>query len=331
MRIAAIDCGSNSFHLLIADVGPHDSLIPIEDDKSLLYLGAEVATTGEISHASLLRARRVMKHYKLAIERHVVDHVVCVATSAIRTALNGDYVIESLSKTLGHPVKVISGDREAEIIFRAISAVSTLPEKRVLACDMGGGSLELMAGQRYGLEHAQSVPLGASRVARQLKVSDPLSDEDITSLQTLCRSNFAEFSRAYPPSHFSHIVVSSGTLSAIVSMARAQSDGYTSPPLSIVSVSAEELSEMCTSIITSTPKERRKLIGYDDARDEFIATAAVIAREISTLVSPDASWSISPYALREGLAFDLFETHSDDNAPAQKKLQTQRSPISKNG
>lgn len=303
MRIAAIDCGSNSFHLLIADVGPHDQLVVVEDDKSILHLGAEVASSGNISPSSLLRARRVIRHYKNLIERHMVEEVMCVATSAIRSASNGDEVIAALTKTLGHHVRVISGEEEARTIFRAISAISTLPESRVLACDMGGGSLELMAGQRHGLEHAISVPLGASRVARELHVSDPLSEDDIANITEKYKKSLKAFTQEYPPDLFSHIVASSGTLTTIVSMARALTDGYVSPPLSVITATSHEISTVCTTIISAVPDQRRKLLGYDNARDEFLSTAAVIARGLMSTVASHASWMISPYALREGLAF----------------------------
>ena len=105
MRIAAIDCGSNSFHLLIADYSGHDQMTVVEDDKSLLYLGAEVASNGSISQASLLRAKRVMRHYQTLIERHNVDIVKCVATSAIRSAENCRDGIDILSNVLGFQMR----------------------------------------------------------------------------------------------------------------------------------------------------------------------------------------------------------------------------------
>lgn len=260
-----------------------------------------------------------MRHYKNLILRHKVDVVRCVATSAIRSASNGGDVIVALSKTLGFPVRVISGDEEAETIFRAISAVSTLPETRVLACDMGGGSLELMAGQRTGLEHAISVNLGASRLAREMDVSDPLSTVDITHIESKCDELFKEFSREYPPDLFSHLVASSGTLTAIINMARSEKDGYISPPLSLSTASAQEIADVCDELITRDPTRRRKLAGYDDARDEFIATAAVIARRIATLVAADASWMISPYALREGIAFRIAD-QDEYEGPSQSDV-----------
>ncbi len=320
MRIAAIDCGSNSFHLLIADALGHDQLSVIEDDKTLLYLGAEVASLGSISPASLLRARRVMRHYKSLITRHNVDVVHCVATSAIRSAKNGSDVIDTLSKTLGHPVRVISGEEEAQTIFRAISAVSTLPESRVLACDMGGGSLELMAGQRYGLEGSISVSLGASRVARELKVSDPLTTADIDAIKHMCETYFEIFSHQYPSDLFSHIVASSGTLTTLITMARAQTDGYVSGPLSLLAASADEMTALCERIVYRTPDDRRNLLGYDNARDEFITTAAVIALEIAQLVSAQASWMISPYALREGIIFRVMDEADEYLIPHQSAV-----------
>jgi exopolyphosphatase/guanosine-5'-triphosphate,3'-diphosphate pyrophosphatase len=323
MRIAAIDCGSNSFHLLIADYSGHDQMTVVEDDKSLLYLGAEVASNGSISQASLLRAKRVMRHYQTLIERHNVDIVKCVATSAIRSAENGGDVIEKLSKVLGFPVRVISGEEEAKTIFRAIRAVSTLPETRILGCDMGGGSLELMAGQRDGLESAISVPLGASRVARELAVSDPLSIENSESLRLTCKNHFAEFNAEFPKDLFSHVVASSGTLTTIISMARAKFDGYISPPQAQLTATSYEMKEICTQIISLPKKQRRNLLGYDKTRDEYLAAAAVIASEISKLVSKDAPWIISPYALREGIVLTIAD-EQNEHVPVDQSSVAQR-------
>lgn len=324
MRIAAIDCGSNSFHLLIADSFGHDQFVVVEDDKSLLYLGAEVATSKKISSTSILRAKRVIKHYKTLIERHNVDLVRCVATSAIRSAENGGKIIELLSKTLGYPIRVISGEQEAQTIFRGISAVSVLPETRILACDMGGGSLELMAGQRHGLEFATSVPLGASRVAKELDVSDPLSQDDIKRIQEKCRDYFADFNKRYPADLFSHIVASSGTLTTLILMARSRIDGFESPLVAQLSATEAELIDLCDLVITLEPKQRKKLLGYDKIRDDYISTAAVIAIEISKLASKEASWLISPYALREGIILNitdnLTEEITDQSVIAQKTV-----------
>lgn len=312
MRVAAIDCGSNSFHLLIADAFEHDQMVVVEDDKTLLYLGAEVATTGKISPSSLERARRVMRHYKTLIKRHNVEAVKCVATSAIRTAINAANVIEVLTKTLGHQVRVISGEEEAKTIFRAISAVSSLPESRILACDMGGGSLEIMAGQRYGLEHAFSAPLGASRVARTIEVSDPLCENDISYIIKEWKKYFGEFGISFPANLFSHVVVSSGTLTSLITVARAMVDGHIAPPLVTTKCSAVELKSACEEIIRLPSKKRKKILGYDKTRDEYMPTAAVIALEISKLVSPDASWIISPYALREGMVLRIADEYNDE-------------------
>lgn len=320
MRVCAIDCGSNSFHLLIADIEKQDQFKIIADDKSLLYLGAEVASTGEISDASLLRARRVIRHYKTLIQRHNVEIVRCVATSAIRSASNGSEIIASLSKTLGSEIRVISGKLEAEIIFRGISAVSSLPESRVLNIDMGGGSLELMAGQRYGLEYAESEPLGASRLARELKVSDPLTKSDISKIEKKCDIHFKEFKEHFPSNSFTNIVVSSGTLNSLISMARAKVDGYESVTNSNISVTSKEMTDLCDEIISSTSSERRKLLSYDKTRDEFIQTAAVIAKKIEELAKNDSPWYSSPFALREGLVLKVGDELLENNLASQGEI-----------
>lgn len=320
MRVCAIDCGSNSFHLLIADIEKQDQFNIIADDKSLLYLGAEVASSGEISESSLLRAKRVIRHYKTLITLHNVEIVRCVATSAIRSARNGSEIIASLSKTLGSEIRVISGKTEAEIIFRGISAVSSLPESRVLNIDMGGGSLELMAGQRYGLEYAESEPLGASRVARELKVSDPLSKSDIAKIEKKCDKHFKEFKEHFPSNAFSNIVVSSGTLNSLVSMARARVDGYESVTNSNISVTSKEMLQLCDLIIAASPKDRKNLLSYDKTRDEYIQTAAVIAKKIEGLAKNDSPWYSSPFALREGLVLKIGDEKLKNDLSSQKEI-----------
>lgn len=320
VRIASIDCGSNSFHLLICDVLPHDQLVVLNDEKSMLYLGAEVASNGEISQASLLRARRVMRHYKNLISHRKAEIVTCVATSAMRSAKNGDQVVQALSKTLGHRIDVISGDREAQLIFRGISALSTLPESRVLAVDMGGGSLEVMAGQRYGLEYAKSVPLGASRLARELRVSDPLTSKDIKAIENKCDVFFQDFARNYPASLFKNIVASSGTLTTLITMARAKADGHSPGTMTSAIASKDEMMQIANDLIELSINERKQLSGYDKDRSEFLPTAAVIAKKIIGLASEKATWMISPYALREGIAL----TAADEllQTPPSSKTET---------
>ncbi len=320
MRVCAIDCGSNSFHLLIADVERKDQFEIIVEDKSLLYLGAEVATSGEISKSSLLRAKRVIRHYKTLILRHNVEVVKCVATSAIRSANNGDLVIKSLTKTLGHEIKVISGVTEAELIFRGISAVSSLPETRVLNVDMGGGSLELMVGQRNFLEYATSEPLGASRLSRTLKVCDPLSKEDIKEIEKQCSKYFIDFKKHFSKSSFSNIVVSSGTLNNLVTMARSMTDSYVPATNSNVSATSSELKIICDLLISSNKKDRNKIIGYDNNRDEYIQTAAVICNYISTMALDDSPWYSSSFALREGLVLKVGDEIFKEEYTSQKDI-----------
>ncbi len=322
MRIAAIDCGSNSFHLLVADVSKHDQIKVVEENKTFLYLGAEVAQNKKIGHAALLRSKRVLRNYRNIIKKLNVDKTVAVATSAIRSAENGDETIDALSKTLGTEINVISGDLEARIIFRAISAYRSLPESRILALDMGGGSLELMAGQRNLLEHAISIPLGASRVSNLLEVNDPLSANDIENIKSLFNNHVKEFKKSYTPELFTQVVVSSGTLSTIVNMARAKEDGYIPPPLSSISATSNEIENICKDIIDSKEKERKSFLAYDENRSDLIPTACVIALELLKLTKSDISWMISPYALREGLVLVEADKHLDFEPSSQNEIMS---------
>jgi exopolyphosphatase/guanosine-5'-triphosphate,3'-diphosphate pyrophosphatase len=177
-----------------------------------------------------------------------------------------------------------------------------------------------MAGQRHGLEFASSEPLGASRLASELNVSDPLSKEDIDNINIKCDKCFKEFKSQYKKNEFSNIVVSSGTLNNLVTIARARVDGFVPSANSNISVTAKELNDACEEIIYTDKKNRKNILGYDTARAEFIQTAAVIAKKVASLAQNDSPWYSSPYALREGLVLKTGDEYLSEGHNSQQDI-----------
>src|SRR5687768_15948494 len=143
MRIAALDLGSNSFHLLVADVHPDGSFESIAREKDMLRLGDDVTRHGEISSAVADRAVASVRHLKQLADALGATEVLAKATSAIRTASNGSELVDRIEDEAGVEIEVISGLEEARLIFAAVRASVVLDPSPALGIDIGGGSVEL--------------------------------------------------------------------------------------------------------------------------------------------------------------------------------------------
>ena len=178
VRIAALDLGSNSFHLLVADAHPDGTFEPLVRDKEMLRLGSVVASTGEIGAAAAASAVEVVRRFRALAESLEADEIVACATAALRDARDSAAVVDRIEAETGVKVRVISGREEARLIFGAVRASVVIEPGPALALDLGGGSLELMVGDAQGLSWATSLKLGVGRLTADLVRGDPPTGGD---------------------------------------------------------------------------------------------------------------------------------------------------------
>src|SRR5436190_22291008 len=178
MRIAALDLGTNSFHLLIADVHPDGSFTPLAREKEMLRLGDSVSREGFIPPEAADLAVATVRRMKMLAEAADATEIVACATSAIRLAANGDELVDRIERETGVEVDVINGLTEARLIFGAIRASVLLEPAPALCFDLGGGSLEVMVGTASELLWATSENLGVARLTADFVHSDPISKHD---------------------------------------------------------------------------------------------------------------------------------------------------------
>src|SRR5687768_521368 len=168
MRIAALDLGSNSFHLLAVEAHADGTFVTLVREKEMLRLGDVVARNGSITPAAADKAVEAVRRFRGLAEGVGCDEIVACATSAIREAANGDEVVDRLEQEGGVAVRVISGRDEARLIFGAVRASVVLAPSPAICLDLGGGSLEVMVGDTGGLLWSTSVKLGVSRLSAEL-------------------------------------------------------------------------------------------------------------------------------------------------------------------
>jgi len=166
MRIAALDVGSNSLHLLVVEAKPDGTFQPLAQEKEMLRLGDVVSRTGRVTDASLDGLLASIRRFAALAEANNADEIVARATAALRDADNGAAVVDRIEEVTGVRVEVISGVEEARLIFGAVRASVVIDPAPALCLDLGGGSLEIMVGDGDGLRWAPTAAASASSSRR---------------------------------------------------------------------------------------------------------------------------------------------------------------------
>ena len=308
MRIAALDLGSNSFHLLIADAHSDGTFEPLVTDKEMLRLGSVVASTGAIGPAAG-PAVEVVRRFRALAESLAVDEVVACATAALRDASDSATVVDRIEAETGVKVRVISGREEARLIFEAVRASVVIDPAPALALDLGGGSLELMIGDAQGMAWATSLKLGVGRLTAELVRSDPPTGGD---RRRVVHAVTTAIGRVLPDilSFKPQVAVgSSGTLETLIALAAGARGGPPPPSVNQMSVTVRELDAVCQDLLRLTSAERAALPGVDARRADLLPAGALLAVTVLDLTGLDELIGCE-WALREGMVLDAIGHHS---------------------
>ncbi len=309
MRIAALDLGSNSFHLLVADAHPDGSFEAIATDKEMLRLGTAVASTGRIGVELAGAAVEVVKRFVALAESNGAQEMVACATSAFREASDSVRVVERIESECKVKVRVISGREEARLIFEAVRASVVIDPSPGLAMDLGGGSLELMVGDGRGLAWAASLKLGVARLTAQHVRRDPPSGDDIRAVSDAVGLALGRVAGQIGPLGPKTAIFSSGTLKTLLGLAAQRRDGWYPTSLNQLSVSATDLRKLRDDIISMTAEERASLPGVDARRADLLPAGAILACRVLADLGIDEAVGCE-WALREGMVLDAIGRHN---------------------
>ena len=308
MRIAALDLGTNSFHLLVADVRSDGEFEALTREKAMIRLGDVVAREGRIAADAADGAVDTVRHFKLLADAAGATETHACATSAIRQAANGDALVDRIEAETGVQVEVISGRREAELIFGAIRASVLLDPAPALCFDLGGGSLEIMVGDAGGLQWSTSENLGVGRLTAEFVRSDPLSKPDRRALQariTEALEPVAEEVRPFAPRL---TVGSSGTLLDLAHMVAARRAVDVPVSLNQLRFTRDEFRPLHQEILSSKAGERLRMEGLEARRVDLIPAGSLLLATAMDLFDIDAM-TVSEWALREGIVLDVIGRH----------------------
>jgi exopolyphosphatase / guanosine-5'-triphosphate,3'-diphosphate pyrophosphatase len=317
VRIAAIDLGSNSFHLIVVDARFDGTFSPLARAKEMLRLGDVVAKHGEIGPEAMADAIEVLTHFKTIVDARHCDEVIAFGTAAIREASDGEEFIELARRATGFEIQIVNGLVEAQTIFAAIRASVLIDPAPALAADLGGGSLELMVGDQGHLQFAASARLGVGRLTAELLTFDPPSSAELKRVRARIAEElgptFAEIHELRPQM----LIGSSGTFACLARMAVALRDGLIPDSLNQLAVHRDDVDAVAAQILTLSTAERARLPGCDPRRAELLPAGVAVLSSIMEETGLD-ELVMSEWALREGMIISAIggsngvEVNGDD-------------------
>src|SRR4030095_2227216 len=178
MRIAAIDIGTNSVHIIVVGVRPALSFEMIDREKAMVRLGAGGLDGRALTPEAMSAALQALSKFKRIADSHQVDEILAAATSATREARNGGEFLARLEHETGIRPRVISGAEEARLIHQAAVYGVDVGGGRAVVIDIGGGSVEITLGTAASIQLARSFKIGVIRLTERFVKSDPLSERD---------------------------------------------------------------------------------------------------------------------------------------------------------
>lgn len=308
MRIAALDLGSNSFHLLVVDAHADGTFVPLIREKEMLRLGDAVGREGRIPDSLADRAVATVDRFRKLAEGAGTDELLACATSAIREADNGGEVVDRIALEAGVKVRVISGREEAALIFTAIKASVVIDPAPALCLDLGGGSLELMVGDTSGLRWLESVKLGVARLTAELVTGDPPSADDLRRVRKRVTSVLGPLSERVAALEPAMAVGSSGTFGDLARMVAARRTGTVPLSVNQLRFSRDDLVAVSDHMLGLTSAERARIPGLEAKRADIIPAGATLLLTAMELFGFD-HLTLSEWALREGIVLDAIPRH----------------------
>ncbi len=308
MRAAVWDLGSSSFHLLVCEVGPGGTLVPVLRRRALLNLGVAVGATGTIPPDRVTAAVAATKRLRKSLERQGVDVNVALATAALRDAENGAAVVARIERAIGTPVRVLDGAEEARLCFVGQRAGVWTGDRVSFGLDLGGGSLEVAVGDAHRVIVATSVAVGAARLRGEMGTGDPLTAREVAAVRARTAEALMPV-RAELRAHrgaTARAVVSGGTARALARLATARARRRTAPEqgeVNQVELPAEQVEELAQRLAGLDLRQRLALPGVSARRAPTLSIGALILASAAHVLEVER-YVVSEGGLREGALID---------------------------
>ena len=304
-RLAAIDVGSNSVHMVVAQADSDGAVTTLWRVKEMVGLGRISFPSRQLTDEAMDRAVASLARMKQAARQREAEKIVAVATSAIREADNGGDLIERIKRELKLFVRVVSAREEARLIYLGVRGAIDLGRKPALVVDIGGGSVEFIVGNNDTATMLESRKLGAARMTAMFVKSDPIEPKDLAALVAHYDAELDPLCARIEALNPARIIGTSGTLENIAQLCTPSATK--GPP----GIEIKRLEKLAQRLIPSTTAQRAQLRGLDDQRKDQILAGVLLVRQLMRRLKIDQI-ELCGAALREGILADYLSRHVPD-------------------
>jgi exopolyphosphatase/guanosine-5'-triphosphate,3'-diphosphate pyrophosphatase len=311
-RVAAVDLGTNSTRLLVADV-EDGKLVDVERDTRVTRLGEGVDERRRLLPVPITRVRSVLSDYRRLLESLGAERTLAIATSAIRDAENGEAFLGEVEWSYGFVTRLLSGHDEALLMFRGVTAERKLGSGTVIV-DVGGGSTELVAGEPDGIRWHDSLDIGSVRLTERFLRTDPPTSDELEACATAVRALLAERVPDEIRSGTRSAVGVAGTITSLAALALGLKE-YDRDQVHGFELTAEALEEQLQRLASVPLAARRRIRPLDPERAPVIVAGAVIARETLAFFGVDVL-EISERDILDGAALAAAELPEEEEGAA---------------
>ena len=297
-RYGVIDLGTNTFHLLIVEFTDNKSSFKeIYRERIFVKLAEDGIHT--IGNAPLERATKALIHFKSIIDKYIPIEIKAFGTAALRTASNGNQFINTIKELTEIDIQLISGDQEAQLIYKGVQQVVPFHSTYSMIMDIGGGSVEFIIANEDGIAWAKSFPVGVAVLHRNFHHSDPINSTDIASIQKHLSEILAPLIDILPKYPVQILVGASGTFDVLEHALEGNtiSDSYTQ-------ITVEQFYHFYNECLPLNLSERFNHPKIPDSRADLITVALVLIHFIlqNTFIT---HLDISAFAMKEGMLADM--------------------------
>ena len=299
-RYAVIDLGTNTFHLLIAEAEASGKIKEVFRERRFVKLAEQGIDT--IGSAPYKRGLETMLHFRRILAAHhvPVGQVRVFGTAALRTASNGQAFIQEVLDHTGIPIRLISGEREAELIHKGVIMAVPPTEERMLIMDIGGGSVEFIIADYQGIHWAQSFPVGVAVLYKNFHHHDPISPSEIDGIQQFLQQQLQPLQKALQAYPTQRLVGASGTFD-VLQFFLCEEEAH----LLNATIPAARFFPFFDQLVEMDAQQRRQMKGMPLDRVDMVVVALILIEQILKMAEIQEI-VVSAYAMKEGMLYEMM-------------------------
>lgn len=276
MRLCSIDLGTNTILLTIVEINRDGSINTLYEEAKITRIGFRINETHRINSEAAKLTLQALRKYKKITEEFEVDEIIACATSALRDAINGQNFINSVSRTIGIPIKIISGEEEANLLYLVALNEFRDKNKNLLLIDIGGGSSELVFGNSKQLIFSKSISIGSVRLTERYIKHDPMISAELKEVKLAIKEVLPELKELEEP----FITIGTGGAFTTLQSVKFKLNRYDPEIIHKSALKYNEAKSLFSLFNSLKLSERKVLKGLESKRADIIPIGTLIVLSI---------------------------------------------------